>query len=90
MAQAISADTPIPLILEQLTSTIGWPLMMERVQDEINRVTRELTLLPPDTSAAGVQRLVGQIESLRWFLAQPKHVRTLYDREVKKETGVTR
>lgn len=90
MAQAIDAETPIPLILEQLTGTIGWAMVVERVDDEIDRVSQELTRLNPDTSAAAVQRLVGQIESLRWFKRQPQHMRTLYDRAVKQQTGATR
>jgi hypothetical protein len=89
MAQRIDVDTPIPLILEQLTGTLGWQMMCERVDDEINRVENEVTRLSPDTSAQVVQRLLGQIESLRWFKRQDARMRSEYDRAVKTAKTAT-
>lgn len=83
-------EVPVPLILEQLTGTIGWAMMDQRVDAEILRVEREVTQLSPDTSAQVVQRLLGQIESLRWFKRQPERLRAEYDRAVKAATGAIR
>lgn len=76
----LDPEIPIPLILEQLRGNTAWVMMRERIEHEIELRTRELTNLPPDTSAAAVQRVVGQIESLRWVLNRPEQLKTEWDR----------
>lgn len=87
----LSDDAPIPLILEQMAGTLGWQAIEEKIRSEIDRCNSDLIALSPDASAAAAQRIIGQMEGLKFVLRQPASMRARWDRIQKaSKTNETR
>jgi hypothetical protein len=81
----LSDDAPIPLILEQLQGTTGWQAIEERIKAEIERCNGDMIALTPDASAAACQRIIGQMEGLKFVLRQPQAMRARWQRAQQKD-----
>lgn len=76
----ITSDVPVPLMLEQLRATSAWRLIEERLEWMIEQRETTLTSMPGDAPIGEIQRVLGQIETLRLVLKQPDRLQREWDR----------
>lgn len=78
--ERITADIPVPLMLEQLRATSAWKLIEERLEFAVGRRLDILSAMPGDANIGEIQRVLGQIEALRLVLKQPDKLQQEWDR----------
>lgn len=70
----IDPDSPVLLTLSQLESNPGWGLILQRLDATIERRRAEVEALKPTAPPEEYQRLLGQIEGLRYLKQEPKRI----------------
>lgn len=66
----ISKETPIPLMVEALESSVAWVLIRERIIRMRDKKNAEL-FHDPDITPAKAQRIMGYIEGLNRIVSSP-------------------
>lgn len=67
----VTADTPVPLILEALNANMGWGILRERIEGVRDAHERALLIAPPETDPRKIQRMLGIMEGLDMVLRAP-------------------
>lgn len=87
----ITADTPVPLLLEQLNGTTAWALMVERLKAIRDHQMQILIVSRHDMAPTEIQRILGYMRGLNDILLEPhkmeaewkKALREVEDRKTK-------
>lgn len=77
----VTADTPVPLILDALEGNVGWKVLKERIADVRDKYMLQVRMAPPTADARELQRWLGIAEGLDRVLRDPM----MLEREWKAE-----